>query len=160
MPELKPLEIRKDKLKPPETCPLCLGREIVKCNLCHGSGEMPKTGFGKKNRLNMSKIVGSRWTACRTREGHRHFEVINRKGKASQKAYFEMTNLCGEESVSFWVPAEEIKDKKEWRHGWVTLMEIEAGMEDRRSCVKCKGACVIECPQCEGMGVIGIYDFS
>uniref|UniRef100_A0A6V1NXI5 Uncharacterized protein n=2 Tax=Heterosigma akashiwo TaxID=2829 RepID=A0A6V1NXI5_HETAK len=143
---------------PPRTCPLCLGRQYVKCNVCRGSGEIPKTGFSKNNKVNLSKTVGSRWTACRSRGGHRHFEVIQKKGSRASETSFELTNTCGEEKYRIWVTLAEIKNKKEWRQGWVTLGEIEDGMEDRRPCNKCKAFRAIICPQCEGAGMIGLQD--
>jgi len=155
IPQEHHIDVKRAK-QPLTACPLCLGRELVKCNVCRGTGEIPKTGFGKKNKINVIKMIGSNWTSCRTRHGWRHFEIVGRRGRTSKDTLFEVSNCCGpkEERITFLVSLDEIKDKSEWRHGWVTLAEIEAGMEDRRSCNRCKSMRVIECPMCEGMGLL------
>lgn len=145
-------------------CDDCAGRGVVRCNVCEGRGVTRATGQRKRNALNIERINGSRWTAVETRLGHRHYVVSQVRG-SRKKQNFElcMTNSCGPEEtrVNIWITEEEIRDKFQWRMGWVTLEEIimaEKGpLLDMKTCFLCKGKCVVKCAECDGLGKTGYY---
>ncbi|CAM9139665.1 unnamed protein product [Discosporangium mesarthrocarpum] len=139
-------------------CPTCEGEKTCPCPVCQGTGNISKTGFNKKNVINMQKIVGSKWTSTDTRQGHRHYVARSRRRNKVKEAEVELVNTCGpeEKRVHLWMPVSELQNKKEWRCGWVTLEEIESGMKDIRICNSCKGAATVECSTCFGEGVVEV----
>lgn len=72
-----------------------------------------------------------------------------------------MANCCGN-PITFWVPAEELKDKTSWRKGWVTLEDIRqadgGALYDIALCFRCKGSRILECVECGGQGEIESFE--
>ena len=96
------------------------------------------------------------------REGHRHYEVVERKGSPKKKnVELRMGNCCGD-LISFWIPLQELREKGMWRKGWVTLEDIlqaDGGeLLDVAVCFRCKGNRILECLDCGGKGMIESYE--
>jgi len=68
-------------------------------------------------------LVGSKWTACQTIDGWRHFQVVNRKNKGDW-VFAEIVAACDPE-VRLWVNAKLLKDQEIWASGWQSLQEQE-----------------------------------
>jgi hypothetical protein len=74
-----------------------------------------------------------------------------------------MSNTCGPEErrVHLWIPEDEIRDKRAWRMGWVTLEEIRMAnrgpLIDSKLCFRCKGERVLSCIECDGKGKTGYH---
>ncbi len=67
-------------------------------------------------------LLGSKWTATQTTWGWRHFQVINRKNQG-QWVFAELMASC-DDSVRFWINAQQLKDLNLWLPGWKTLNEL------------------------------------
>mmetsp|Transcript_15800 Transcript_15800/g.23747 ORF Transcript_15800/g.23747 Transcript_15800/m.23747 type:complete len:273 (+) Transcript_15800:137-955(+) len=150
--------------RPLAICDACSGRGVVRCNVCEGRGVIRATGHRKRNALVVNRAVGSRWTSVDIRCGHRHYVVSEVKGSRKKKNLeLRMSNSCGpeEKRVHLWISEDEIRDKGEWRMGWVTLEEIlqadKGPLIDAKVCFRCKGECVIKCVECDGMGKTGYH---
>ena len=112
--------------------------------------------------MEINKVVGSKWTSMEQREGHRHYEVVERKGSPKKKnVELRMGNCCGD-LISFWIPLQELREKGMWRKGWVTLEDIlqaDGGeLLDVAVCFRCKGNRILECLDCGGKGMIESYE--
>ena len=130
--------------------------------VCEGRGVVRKTGGTKRNRVEVNKVIGSKWTSVEQREGHRHYRVAESKGSVKKKNMeLRMGNCCGEQ-ISFWVSIDELKDKGMWRKGWVTLQDIQQAeggeLLDVAICFRCKGERILECLDCGGEGMIENYE--
>ncbi|CAM9796211.1 unnamed protein product [Choristocarpus tenellus] len=79
----------------PQSCPSCVGSKTIVCPVCLGTGLISKTGFSKKNNVNMQKIIDSKWTSVNARLGHRHFVARGKKRKKVADAEVELVNTCG-----------------------------------------------------------------
>ncbi|HEY9749668.1 MAG TPA: TIGR02450 family Trp-rich protein [Allocoleopsis sp.] len=66
-------------------------------------------------------LVGSKWTACQTTLGWRHFQVVNRKNEG-QWVFAEMVAAC-DPGVRFWLNAKQLKNRSMWQAGWQSLQE-------------------------------------
>ena len=178
-------------MRPLRVCDVSNGRGVVRCHVCDGKGVIRKTGNRKRNSLNVSRVVGSRWTSVEIRSGHRHYVCSEIKGSKKKKNLeLRMSNSCGpeEKRVHLWITENEIRNKMEWRMGWVTLVsymswssmvrnvvphlftpekeEIQKAdkgpLLDIKECFLCKGQRIIKCAECNGKGKIGynqpLYD--
>ncbi len=67
-------------------------------------------------------LLGSKWTACESTFGWRHFQVVNRKNESSW-VFAEMESSC-DRTVKFWINAQVLKDGRRWLPGWKTLEEL------------------------------------
>jgi len=150
--------------RPLTPCDTCLGRGIVRCNVCDGRAVTKATGHRKRNTLNVNRVVGSRWTSVEIREGWRQFECTELSGSRKKKNFeVRMSNTCGPEEhrVHLWIPEDEIRDKRAWRMGWVTLEEIRMAnrgpLIDSKVCFRCKGERVLSCIECDGKGKTGYH---
>lgn len=150
--------------RPPRVCEVCRGRGAIRCNVCEGRRVVRATGDRRRNQLPPAadKLPGTLWTAVTTREGHRHYKILETQGsKRKANLQARMTNCCGD-PVSFWVPAEELQDKACWRKGWVTLeaiLEADGGaLYDVALCFRCKGERILDCIDCGGTGEIETYE--
>jgi len=80
-------------------------------------------------------LIGSKWTACQTIDGWRHFQVMNRQNQ-DRWVFAEMVASC-DPAVRFWVNAKILKDRSLWQAGWQSLQEmaldraVQAGEPDR-----------------------------
>lgn len=150
--------------KPLTICDTCNGRGAVRCNVCEGRGVTRATGQRKRNQMNINRINGSRWTSVEIRSGHRHYVCSEARGSRKKKNLeLRMTNSCGpeEKRVNLWITENEIRNKMEWRMGWVTLEEIRMAdkgpLIDAKTCFRCKGEQILKCIECDGMGKKGYY---
>jgi tryptophan-rich hypothetical protein len=136
---------------------------VVRCNVCDGRGIIRATGKRKRNTLpNPKRIIGSLWTSVEIREGHRHYRCTEVRGSRKNKNFqLRMSNSCGpeEKRVHLWMNEQVVRDKSEWRMGWVTLEEIleadKGPLIDAKTCFRCKGERIIECSECMGKGKLG-----
>jgi tryptophan-rich hypothetical protein len=67
-------------------------------------------------------LLGSKWTAKQATWGWRHFQVINRKNQG-QWVFAELVASC-DDSVRFWINAQQLKDRNLWLPGWKTINEL------------------------------------
>lgn len=67
-------------------------------------------------------LLGSKWTAKQATWGWRHFQVINRKNQG-QWVFAELVASC-DDSVRFWINAQQLKDRNLWLPGWKTMNEL------------------------------------
>jgi tryptophan-rich hypothetical protein len=137
---------------------------IVPTQVCQGAGVTRATGQRKRNMVHLDRVVGSRWTSVEIRAGHRHYVCMETRGsRKKNNLELRMTNSCGpeEERVHLWILEDELRDKMCWRMGWVTMQEIEEANEgpliDAKECFRCKGSCILSCPECFGRGKLGYY---
>jgi hypothetical protein len=81
----------------------------------------------------------------------------------NQNFEVRMSNSCGPEEnrVHLWTLENEIRDKRAWRMGWVTLEEIRMAdkgpLIDAKVCFRCKGERVLNCIECDGKGKTGYH---
>ena len=150
--------------RPLTVCDICSGRGVERCNVCDGRGVTKATGHRKRNALNVSRAVGSRWTSVEIREGHRHYVCSEARGTRKKENFeMRMSNSCGpeEKRVHLWIAEEEMRNKFAWRMGWVTFEEIKMAdkgpLIDAKACFRCKGGCVIKCVECDGKGKLGYH---
>ena len=144
----------------PRLCITCAGRGRVRCPVCEGRGLIRATGPTKYNRIDLSRMIGSRWTSVEIREGHRQYTVSETRGSPKQKNAMQvrMSNCCGpeEERVHIWISMEELRNKNVWRVGWTTLQDIKlanhGALIDVAACFRCKGDRVCDCDECGGVG--------
>jgi hypothetical protein len=84
-----------------------------------------------------------------------------RGSKKKENLEVRMGNCCGE-PISFWVFADELKNKDVWRKGWVTLDEIiqanGGALLDVAVCFRCKGERILKCIDCDGKGQIESHE--
>jgi tryptophan-rich hypothetical protein len=64
-------------------------------------------------------LLGSKWTAKQKTWGWRHFRVVNRK-QEGKWVFAELVAAC-DESVRFWINAQQLKDRDLWDAGWQPL---------------------------------------
>jgi len=69
-------------------------------------------------------LLRSKWTATQSHWGWRHFQVINRKNEGKW-IFAELKASC-DDSVRFWINAQQLKDPNLWLAGWKTLKEIRS----------------------------------
>jgi tryptophan-rich hypothetical protein len=151
--------------KPPKVCYQCRGRGVCRCSVCEGRGVVRATGHRKRNSFNVDKLVHSQWSSVEVYNGHRHHTVVETRGsKRKGNLEIRMRNCCGPQE-DFWIPEEELRDKRVWRMGWLTLDDIlKAGernggvLIDARICFRCKGERILLCVDCDGKGQIPNYE--
>ena len=85
--------------RPLTPCDTCLGRGIVRCNVCDGRAVTQATGHRKRNALNVNRVVGSRWTSVEIREGWRQFECTELSGSRKKK----VSSARREESIFIYI---------------------------------------------------------
>jgi tryptophan-rich hypothetical protein len=73
-------------------------------------------------------LLRSKWTACESTFGWRHFEVVNRKNEEGY-VFAELESSC-DPDVKFWINAKILSDRRRWLPGWKTLEEL--GIEPNR----------------------------
>ncbi len=151
--------------KPPRVCDTCSGRGMIRCPICEGRGVIRQTGPRKTNRIQLDRLLNSRWTSVEIRHGHRQYRVVEIKGsikhmkKQKEPLQLRMVNCCGDNRVTdFWIPMAELQNKLMWRMGWTTLQDIQradgGALLDVRFCFRCKGHRVVSCIDCDAKGKI------
>jgi len=152
-------------MRPPTTCHVCQGRGVIRCSVCEGRGVVRATGLSKHNALPKT-LVSSQWTSVEVYRGHRHHTIMEVMGSAksadsASSHRVRMRNCCGPTS-DFWIPVQELRDKRVWRRGWLTLEDIlqaDGGpLVDARVCFRCKGGKILRCVDCDGQGEIPSYE--
>lgn len=68
-------------------------------------------------------LVGSKWTACHTVLGWRHFQVTNRQNQGKW-VFAELVAAC-DPDARFWINASLLKNRRLWQAGWQSLSEQE-----------------------------------
>lgn len=150
--------------RPPTVCDACRGRGVCRCSVCQGRGVVRASGLQKRNQL-PRKLEGSQWTSVEVYRGHRHHTVMEVRGSPRNRndgSYqVRMRNCCGETS-DFWIPVSEIREKRVWRMGWLTLHDIRKAdggpIVDARFCFRCKGGKILPCVECNGKGEIPSFE--
>lgn len=151
--------------KPPRRCDVCAGRGIGRCTVCEGRGVVRATGSRKRNSFAVDRLVQSQWSSVEVYNGHRHHTIVELRGsKKKNNLEIRMRNCCGEQQ-DFWITEEELRDKRTWRMGWLTLDDIIKAKEynggaliDVRRCFRCKGERILLCVDCDGKGIIPSYE--
>jgi hypothetical protein len=120
--------------RPPSVCFTCRGRGVCRCTVCEGRGLVRASGMQKQNQL-PRKLEGSKWTSVEVYRGHRHHSVMEARGSPRSRdddSYqVRMRNCCGP-SDDFWIPVNEIRDKR---------MEVRSWMLDFASDVRAARYC-------------------
>lgn len=148
--------------RPPTVCDSCRGRGVCRCSVCQGRGVVRASGLQKRNQL-PRKLEGSQWTSVEVYRGHRHHTIMEVRGspRCMDTYQVRMRNCCGPTS-DFWIPVHEIREKRVWRMGWLTLQDIRKAdggpIIDARLCFRCKGGKVLACVECDGKGEIPSYE--
>jgi hypothetical protein len=149
--------------RPPRVCDACRGRGLCRCSVCEGRGVVRASGMRKRNQL-PRKLEGSLWTSVEVYRGHRHHTVVEVRGSprsCGDSHQVRMRNCCGTTSDS-WIPVDEIREKRVWRMGWLTLEDIRKAVGgpivDARLCFRCKGGKILPCIECDGKGEIPSYE--
>lgn len=57
---------------------------------CSGGGALSRGGYQARNPINMSSILGSKWTAHERTFGWRHFRVLNKKKESDKTVFIEV----------------------------------------------------------------------
>jgi tryptophan-rich hypothetical protein len=149
--------------RPPRVCDACRGRGVCRCSVCLGRGVVRASGMRKRNQI-PRKLEGSQWTSVEVCRGHRHHTVIEVRGSPRSRDdshQVRMRNCCGP-SNDFWIRVSEIREKRMWRMGWLTLEDIQKAdggpIADARLCFRCKGSKILPCVECDGKGEIPSYE--
>jgi|GEM_PF-2508649 len=76
-----------------------------------------------KQQLFFPHLVGSKWTAAKSIQGWRHYQV---HGRADRKPFtFALMRSVVDEKVQFWVNARVLKDRSQWEPGWKEIVQVE-----------------------------------
>ncbi len=156
------------RTRTPEESPCfwCRGTSTVPCAACRGTGNA-STGKNHhaRNHVNLSRVVGTKWTALERTFGWRHFEVkeymhvlkADPRKKNGKQTYVLLEATC-DASVRLWVDIEILKSRQIWSAGWLqkeTLQKLLAeeehggGNRDLSSpCQACGGRKVAPCRYC------------
>ena len=70
---------------------------------------MRRGGYQKKNPINMSRIIGSKWTAMERTFGWRHFHATQKR-KEGKSTYVLLVSTC-DEKTQFWVMMRPLNSK-------------------------------------------------
>ncbi|HIK38469.1 MAG: TIGR02450 family Trp-rich protein [Geminocystis sp.] len=76
-----------------------------------------------KKKQKFPHLIGSKWTSTQTTWGWRHFQVVNRRDEAGW-VFAEMMSSC-DETVRFWINAQQLKDRNLWLPGWIPLNQLK-----------------------------------
>lgn len=76
----------------------------------------------RRRQCRFPHLVGSKWTACQTTWGWRHFQVTARQDEG-RTVFAQMVASC-DPQTRFWLNAEQLKDPQLWEAGWKTLAEM------------------------------------
>ncbi|WIA11765.1 hypothetical protein OEZ85_011859 [Tetradesmus obliquus] len=109
----------------------------------------------KKNPLNMSRIIGSKWTAMQETLGWRHFRVTQQRKLDKHTAFLLLQASC-DTSAQLWVNVQTLRDRGVWAAGWLPMSEIQGlGLEVQGrglKCQACSGLGFKPCQSCDGTG--------
>lgn len=76
-----------------------------------------------KQKLFFPHLVGSKWTATKSIQGWRHYQV---KAREDRKPFtFALMRSVVDEKVQFWVNARVLKDRSQWEPGWKEIVLVE-----------------------------------
>jgi tryptophan-rich hypothetical protein len=76
-----------------------------------------------KQKLFFPHLVSSKWTATKSIQGWRHYQV---KAREDRKPFtFALMRSVVDEKVQFWVNARVLKDRSQWEPGWKEIVQIE-----------------------------------
>eukprot|EP00898_Chlorokybus_atmophyticus_P002206 jgi/Chlat1/2987/Chrsp2S04705 len=129
------------------SCRQCHGERSVPCGCCDGRGFLQKGGYNRRNPVNVSHLIGSKWTAEERTFGWRHFRVASMR-KHGKAVFVEMVSCCDETS-RFWLNTTNLKDRLQWTMGWKQKSEMDnAKAGEGPVCKACQGAAVLPCPMC------------
>ncbi|KAH7388451.1 hypothetical protein KP509_16G076400 [Ceratopteris richardii] len=140
-------------LYPPALCRFCRGEGKLVCESCGGKGVLGKGGYHANNRVDIPRIVGSKWTAMEKTFGWRHFEVAS-KQKQGKDWFLELVATC-DSSTRFWLNAQNLKDRERWSMGWLQKDHIMSAQNSSTVCKACKGTGRLNCTLCDGNGIKG-----
>ncbi|KXZ45765.1 hypothetical protein GPECTOR_50g558 [Gonium pectorale] len=113
-------------------------------------------GYNKKNRVDMTRIVGSKWTAMQETMGWRHFRVIQCRKGSGALAFVQMQASC-DPATQLWMNAANLKDRDLWAAGWLQKSEMEnpqGAMAGGVTCRACSGTGATPCPACDATGAV------
>jgi tryptophan-rich hypothetical protein len=73
-----------------------------------------------KQKLFFPHLVDSKWTATKSIQGWRHYQV---KAREDRKPFtFALMRSVVDEKVQFWVNAKVLKDRSQWEPGWKEIV--------------------------------------
>jgi tryptophan-rich hypothetical protein len=76
-----------------------------------------------KQKLFFPHLVSSKWTATKSIQGWRHYQV---KAREDRKPFtFALMRSVVDEKVQFWVNARVLKDRSQWEPGWKEIVQVE-----------------------------------
>ncbi|MCO5611233.1 hypothetical protein L7F22_065484 [Adiantum nelumboides] len=137
---------------PRAPCRFCRGEGTIICEGCGGKGFLGKGGYHAKNRVDIPRIVGSKWTAMEQTFGWRHFEVAS-KQKEGKDWFLELVATC-DVDTRFWLNAKNLKEREMWSMGWLQKEQIFSAHESRTTCKACKGVGRLSCNACGHEGTL------
>ena len=76
----------------------------------------------KRRKQRFPHLMGSKWTAVKPVMGWRHFQVEARQER-SGVVFAHLRSVC-DDSVSLWLNAKVLKNRRLWTAGWQTLEEM------------------------------------
>ncbi|GMH45933.1 hypothetical protein BSKO_13897 [Bryopsis sp. KO-2023] len=126
-------------------CPVCGGVKKMPCGDCKSTGRLGVGGYNRKNPVNLSKIIQSKWTALEKTFGWRHFRAMQKR-KLGKENYVLMTATC-DENTKFWLNTKNLKDRSRWASGWLQKRQLDV-LQEGPECKACSGSGERECPYC------------
>ncbi|GFR43300.1 hypothetical protein Agub_g4366, partial [Astrephomene gubernaculifera] len=167
----------------PQRCPHCGGTGTVTCGDCGGRGRLSRAGYNKRNRVDMARIIGSKWTAMQETLGWRHFRVAQLIGlfasliqhigyssppschwffffssrqvrkTGSGSAFVQLQASC-DPAAQLWVSAGNLRDRDLWAAGWLQLSQMADPAAAGAPCRTCSGSGSVPCGTCDGTGAV------
>ena len=168
------IPLRRRTRRPEESpCFWCHGAATVPCGECRGTGNASAgRNHHARNHVNVSRVVGTKWTALERTFGWRHFEVkevthvlkADPTKKNGKQTYVLLEATC-EASARLWVDIEILKSRRVWSAGWLQketlqrlLAEDEHGEGDVQSpCRACGGRGFAPCRYCCSTEPISLF---
>jgi tryptophan-rich hypothetical protein len=135
---------------------------LVSRSACGGTGNASAgRNHHARNHVNLSRVVGTKWTALERTFGWRHFEVKEYMhvlkadpGKKNGKQTYVLLEATCDASARLWVDIEILKSRRVWSAGWLQketlqrLLEEEEDHGAQTPCRACGGGKVMPCRYC------------
>lgn len=140
----------------PRACKLCGGSGHLPCRACGGAGRLALGGHHKNNQVNVSRLVGSKWTARQRTFGRTHFFVSKlHVSKPTKSTYALMVAACGTSNeTQFWLNAKTLKSRELWSSGWLQRSQRLELAEGGPPCKCCGGSGATLCQLCDARGTV------
>jgi len=152
------------RTRAPEESPCfwCHGTATSPCSACGGTGNASAgRNHHARNHVNLSRVVGTKWTALERTFGWRHFEVKEYMhvlkadpGKKNGKQTYVLLEATCDASARLWVDIEILKSRRVWSAGWLQKETLQRLLEEEEEhgaqtpCRACGGGKVMPCRYC------------